>query len=339
MLLAVALLAGCGSGGSAAKLDSSDIATVGPVHVTQKQFALTLAAAQQSYKNAGKAFPKQGTTEYQTIKGQIVEQLVVDAEREAKAKSMGIVITPAKVQSRLDQIKKQYFGGSEKKYDAQLQKVHLTDEQVREDVRQQLISEAVYAQLTKNVSIPQKDIDAYYKQHASQYSTPASRDVRYILVGKDKAKAQSVYQQLKNGNAQTWCTLAKKYAKDASGQSCGKATFTKGETVAVFDKAAFSAPTNKVAAPFYDPTQYKAWFVIEPISDVKKATTQPEKQVSATIKQQLLSDKQKQTAQDWSTNANKQYCKGSQIKYAVGWTASPDPCTSLNTTTTSTTTG
>src|SRR4051812_22812936 len=172
MLLAVALLAGCGGGGSAAKLDSTDIAVVGPVHVTQKQFGLTLAAAKQSYKSAGKPFPAPGTTDYQTIKGQIVEQLVVDAEREAKAKSMGIVVTPAKVDARLKQIKKQYFGGNEKKYDAQLKKVHLSDDQVREDVRQQLLSEAVYAQLTKNLNIPQKDIDAYYKSHATSYSQP-----------------------------------------------------------------------------------------------------------------------------------------------------------------------
>jgi hypothetical protein len=335
----VALLAGCGGGGSAAKLDSSDVAVVGPVHVTQAQFQMGLDAAKRSYKSAGKTFPKQGTTDYQTIKGQLVEQLVVDAEREAKAKSMGIVITPAKIQTRLDQIKKQYFGGSDTKYNAQLKKVGLSDAEVREDVRQQLISETVYTSLTSKLTVPQSDIDAYYKAHASQYAQPESRDVRYILVGKNKATADGVYQQLKNGNATTWCTLAKKYAKDASGQSCGKATFTKGETVAVFDKAAFSAPTNQVHAPFYDPTQYKAWFVIEPISGVKKAATTPEKQVAATIKQTLLTSKQQQAASDWAKNANKQYCKGSQIKYAVGYQAAPDPCTSLTTTNSTTTTG
>jgi SurA-like protein/parvulin-like peptidyl-prolyl cis-trans isomerase-like protein len=338
MLFAVALLAGCGGGGSAAKLDSSDIAVVGPVHVTQTQYQMGLDAVKRSYASAKKTFPKAGTTDFQTIKGQLVEQLVVDAEREAKAKSMGIVITPAKVQARLDQIKKQYFSNSETKYKAQLKKVGLSDAEVREDIRQQLISEDVYSALTSKLTVPQSDIDAYYKSHASQYAQPASRDVRYILVGKSKATAQSVYNQLKSGNTKTWCTLAKKYAKDASGQNCGKATFTKGETVAVFDKAAFSSPTNKVVAPFYDPTNYKAWFVIEPISAVKKAAKTPEKSVSATIKQTLLTQKQQQTASDWAAKANKQYCKGSQIKYAVGYQASPDPCT-VTTTTNSTTTG
>jgi hypothetical protein len=336
MLAAVALLAGCG-GSSAAKLDSSDVAVVGPVHVTQDQFNLTLDAAKENYKTAGKAFPKPGSTTYQQIKGQIVEQLVVAAEQEAKAKSMGIDVTSQQVQTRLDSLIKANFNNSQAKYQAQLKKAGLTDAQIREDIRHQLINEAVYTAITKDLKVSQSDIDNYYKQNAAKYSQPASRDVRYILVGKNKAEAQSVYNQLKNGNAKTWCTLAKKYAKDSSGQTCGKATFTKGSTVPIFDKTAFSAPTNKVVAPFYDPTNYKSWFVIEPIGAVKKASTQPEKDVSSAIKQQLISDKEKQAAQNWATSANKQYCKGSLIKYSVGWTASPDPCASLSSTTTSTT--
>ena len=155
--------------------------------------------------------------------------------------------------------------------------------------------------------------------------------MRYILVGKSKATAQSVYQQLKAGNTKTWCTLAKKYAKDASGQNCGKATFSKGQTVKVFDTIAFSSPTNQVHAPFYDPTQYKAWFVVEPIGPVKKATTTPEKQVSASISQTLLQQKKNQAMSDWASKMTKHYCGGSRVKYQPGYAPSPDPCTATST--------
>jgi SurA N-terminal domain/PPIC-type PPIASE domain len=337
LVLAVALLAGCGGGGSAAKPKSDDVATVGGQHVSKNDFDALLAQAKRSFQQQGRPFPKQGTPEYQTVRGQAVTLLVQQAERAEKASDMGIDISDKDVAARLAQIKKQYFGGSEAKYKSQLKKQNLTDAQVREDVRAQLISEAVFNKVTKDVKVTDKDVHAYYTSHPSLYSQPQTRDVRYILVGKSKATAQSVYQQLKKGNAQTWCKLAKKYAKDSSGQNCGKATFSKGQTVGVFDKAAFSSPANVVHAPFYDPTQYKAWFVIEPLGPVKAKSTTPEKQVASSIRQQLLQQKKNQAMSDWVKDLSKNFCSGSKIKYQVGYTPSPDPCAATTTNSTTTT--
>lgn len=338
LLALAAVLAGCGGGGTA-KLGSSDIAVVGDQHVTKSAFDRLIGEAKTSYEQQGRKFPKQGTTEYETVKGQAVSLLVQQAARESKAASMGIKISDADVQKRLDQIKKQYFGGSEAKYQQQLKKQHLTDADLRADIKSQLISEALFAKVTSNVEVSNQDVDQYYKQHASLYSQPASRDVRYILIGPSKATAESVYQQLKNGNDKTWCTLAKKYAKDASGQNCGKATFTKGQTVAVFDKAAFTTPTNTIHPPFYDPTQYKAWFVVEPLGPVKAKSTTPEKQVAPTIRQTLLQQDKNQKMSDWVASTMKGFCSGGKIKYAVGYQAVPDPCAAASTTTNATTTG
>ncbi|HEY6960653.1 MAG TPA: SurA N-terminal domain-containing protein [Gaiellaceae bacterium] len=340
-LLAIAILAvlaaGCG-GGSAAKLQSSDVAVVGSDHIGKTDFDALIAQAKRSYAQQGRKFPQQGTADYQTIKGQAVTLLVQQAEREEKAKSMGITISDSDVQKRLDLIKKQYFGGSEANYKKRLKSQHITDAQVREDIKAQLVSEAVFNKVTKDVKVSDKDVHAYYVAHPELYSQPQTRDVRYILVGPKKAVAESVYNQLRSGNLQTWCKLAKKYAKDASGQNCGKATFSKGQTVAVFDKTAFSAPTNKVMPPFYDPTQYKAWFVIEAIGPVKAKSTTPEKQVAPTIRQQLLQQKKNQAMSDWVAGLSKNFCSGSKIKYQAGYQPNPDPCASA-TTTSATTTG
>jgi hypothetical protein len=327
------LLAGCGGGGK--KVSSGDIAVVGKTHITQAQFDTLMAQAQQTYKAQGKTFPKQGTPEYQTIKSQAVASLVQQAMREAKASELKLTVTDADVEKRLTLLKKQYFGGSEVKYKAQLKKQHLTDQEVRDNLREQLISEKLYNQVTKGVTVTTDEVHQYYLQNSEQYSQPQSRDVRYIGPLKSKTTAESVYRQLSGGNDKTWCTLAKKYAKDSSGQSCGKSTFSKGQTVPIFDTAAFSSPTNKVHKPFYDPTQYKAWFVIEPISSVKPRKVTPEKQVSAAIKNQLLTQKKTKIANDFVATMAKSYCKG--IRYQAGYSASPDPCAASSSTTTTTT--
>jgi parvulin-like peptidyl-prolyl isomerase len=269
------------------------------------------------------------------VKGQAITLLVQQAERESKADSMGIKISTADVDKRLAQIKKQYFQNKESRYKAQLKKQKLTDAQVRNDIRSQLISEAVFNKVTGSVKVSNSDVHDYYTKHPQLYTQPQSRDVRYILV-KKKADAESVYAQVKAGGDKAWCTLAKKYAKDSSGQNCGKATFTKGQTVAAFDKIAFSQPTKVVHKPIYDPTQYKSWFVIEPLTAVKPRQSTPEKQVSSSIKQQLLQTKKNQAMTDWVSSTTKSFCSGSQIKYQVGFKPSPDPCTVTTTNATST---
>jgi peptidyl-prolyl cis-trans isomerase C len=334
--LVAVILAGCG-GGSSASLSSGDVAVVGNVHVTKPQFDALIAQAQRSFKQQNRPFPKQGTTDYETVKGQAITLLVQQAEREAKATSMGIKISNSDVDKRLTQIIKQYFHGKQSEYKAQLKKQKLSDTQVRNDIRSQLISEAVFNKVTSSATVSNSEIHDYYVAHPQLYSQPQSRDVRYILV-KKKADAESVYAQVKAGGDKAWCTLAKKYAKDASGQNCGKATFTKGQTVAAFDKIAFSQPTKVVHAPIYDPTQYKSWFVIEPLANVKPRQSTPEKQVATSIKQQLSQTKKNQAMTDWVSSTTKSFCSGSKIKYQAGYKPSPDPCT-VTTTTNATTTG
>lgn len=333
VLVLVGVLAVACGGGGIAKLRASDVAVVGHTHVTKGQFDSLLAQAKQNFQQQGRKFPKQGTADYLAVQGQVVSLLVQQAEREEQAKAMGIHVSQQDVDKRLALLKKQYFGGSDKTYHAQLRRYHMTQADFIHAIRVQLISEAIYKQLTDGVKVSDDEVHRYYVEHAQDYRQGKTRDVRYILVGKDKQTAEAVYRQLKGGGTSTWCKLAKRYAKDASGQNCGKATFTQGQTVPVFDKAAFSTPAHVVHKPFYDPTQYKAWFVMEPLGPVKKATTTPESQVAATIRQTLLQRKQDQAVADWSASLRKHYCSG-RIAYQVGYSANPDPCASTTTTTT-----
>ena len=335
VVLVAALLAGCGGGGSNASLGSDDVAAVGGTHITKLQFAALITQAKNSFKQNNRPFPKQGTSDYETIKGQAMTLLVQQAERQEKAKSLGINITDSDVQKRLTQIKKQYFNGSDKKYLQRLSQQHLTDKQVRDDIRAQLVSEALFNKVTKDTKVSSSDVHAYYVAHPQLYSQPQSRDVRHILV-KSKALAASIFSQLKAGNDQTWCTLAKKYSQDPSSKNaCGKLTVSKGQTVPPFDKVAFSQPTKTIHAPVYS-SQY-GYFVIEPLANVKPRSSTPEKQVSDSIKQQLLQQQKNQAMTTWVSDLTKSFCSGSKVKYQVGYSPSPDPCTVTTTGATTTT--
>lgn len=333
-----AVLAACGGGGSSsAKLASGDVAVVGSTHVSSDEFNAVMASTEASYKSQGQSFPKQGTSAYESIKSQAVILLVQRAERAEEAKSEGIVVSDADVQKRLDKVKKQYFKGSEKEYESQLKKAKLTDASFRHDIRQQILEEKLYAKITKNVKVSDAQVKAYYQAHLSSYVQPASRDVQYMLI-KKKSLADSLYTTLK-ANPKLWCADAKKYSGDSSSKNnCGKATFTKGSTVGAFDTVLFTEKTGVIHPPVYDASQYKAYFLIRPLSAVKKGRTSTLKQETPSIRQSLLQTAKSDAVNTWSTNLQKHYCSGSRISYQVGYQPSPDPCATLTASTNTETT-
>ena len=123
VLLVVAVAAGCGGGGGgSAKLAASDVAVVGSQHITKSAFDQLMNQAKVNLKAQGQTFPKAGTAAYSNIKSQAVTLLVAEAEKEAEATKLGIKVSPKEVTTRLDQVKKQQFKGSEKAYLAEVKK-------------------------------------------------------------------------------------------------------------------------------------------------------------------------------------------------------------------------
>jgi parvulin-like peptidyl-prolyl isomerase len=326
-LLLVLVVAGCG-GTSTATLSANDAAVVGSEPITKDEFQGLMDRAKKSYDAQKRPFPKPGTTEYEQLKGQAVTFLIQRAEFEQEADGMGIKITDDKVDKRIAQLKKQFYSGSEAKYQKTLKQQGLTEDQAKEEVRAQLISEELFKKVTGDVKVTKPEIKAYYNSHKSQYGQPETRDVRHILVPK-KALADKLYAQLKSGA--NFATLAKKYSKDpGSAANGGKLTISKGQTVPAFDKTAFSLKKGQLSPPVK--TQY-GYHIIQALSDVKAAQTTTLSKVESSIKQQLEQQRKNDAMTKWVEKKKKSFCK-SGIKYQVGYKPNPDPCATLASTTT-----
>src|SRR3954454_23098044 len=159
LLSVVALVAaGCG-GGSSASVPSDAVASVNGQEITKAQFTVLLEGAKRTYKARKTPFPKAGTTQYKSLQDQAMQYLVQEAEYEQKAKDLGVTISDADVQARLAKIKKQYFGGSQTKYQAQLKAQGLTEQQIRQDLHAQILSEKLYNKVTSGVNVSKADIE------------------------------------------------------------------------------------------------------------------------------------------------------------------------------------
>ena len=326
------LVAGCGGGG-AAKLNASDVAVVAKQHISKAKFDQLMGQQKRSLKSQGQSFPKAGTTEYASLRTQVMTVLIQNAEFESEAGKLGVKVPDKDVQTQLDQIKTQYFGGSQKRYERELKKQGYTDAAVRDQIRSQLLAQRLFNKVTASVKATDKQVHAYYVAHKDQY--PPTRDVEEILVGKNKESlAQSIYSQVKGGA--DFAKLAKKYSQDPGSKSIGgKYTAKKGQDVPEFDAAVFSdAKTGTLLNPVN--TKQYGWFVIKLLGDIKPTA---ESQVAETIRAQLEQQDRNQEMTDWVTKITKTYCKGGKIEYQAGYQPTPDPCASLATATNTTTTG
>ncbi|MBA3476084.1 MAG: peptidylprolyl isomerase [Actinobacteria bacterium] len=315
LTLALAL-AGCGGGSD--KVPSDAVAVVDGEEVAKSDYEQIVAQAKVSYEQQKREFPKAGSQEFQTLKNQAVQFLVQREQFEQEAKSLDVEITDKQVDARLAQIQKQYFAGDKKKFEKQLKDQKLTLEQVRGDIRAQIVSEKIFAEVTRKVNVTDKQVEEYYKKNKAQYSQPQSREVRHILV-KTRAQADDLYDQLTSGA--DFSGLAKKFSQDTGSKvNGGKLTISKGQTVAAFDRTAFLLKRNDISRPVK--TEF-GFHIIQPIGDVKEARVTPLKEVEDSIRQQLAQTKKNEAMTKWVGELKKDYEE--KVSYAVGFTPPPAP--------------
>ena len=329
-IFVVLLAAACG-GGHTATLQPNDVAVVGGQTITKDDLTSLLNRAKKSYAAQHRPFPKPGSPSYESLKGQAVTFLVQRAEFEQKADDMGVHVSDKDIDARIEQLKKQFYGGSEKKYEQTLKQQGLTLDQARTEVKAQLISEKLYNKVTGTVHVSDDAIKKYYDSHKSLYRQKASRDVRHILV-KSETLANKLYSQLVANHEKNFAALAKKYSQDpGSKNNGGKLTIVRGQTVPPFDKVAFSLKKGQLSKPVH--TQY-GWHIIQALSDVKPASTSPlDKNLQSSIRLQLEQQQKNTVMTKWVDDVKKNFCKPGKVKYQAGFAPSPDPCLAITSST------
>ena len=312
--------AGCGDSD---EIPADAVAVVDGTTITRTSLDELLSRAKKSYAAQKRAFPKAGTSESQT---QAVAFLVQREEYTREADDLGIEVTDAQIQKKLDEVRKQYFGDDQKKFEKGLKDQGYTVATFREDVRSQLITEAIYDKVTNGVKVTDADVRSYYDKNRSNYAVAESRAVRHILV-KTKAEADELHSELSSGG--DFAALAKASSLDpGSKDQGGKLTVTRGQTVAPFDKAAFALKTNELSQPVK--TEF-GYHLIQPVADVKAGSVTPFAQVKSQIKTQLESERKNSAVNDWVADVEKEY--EGKVQYAAGFEP-PDTSTTEETTST-----
>jgi parvulin-like peptidyl-prolyl isomerase len=319
LALAVAA-AGCGGDGGEDGTDievpANAIAVVGDREISKEEYDRLLASAEKTYEAREQEFPAAGTPEFAQLRNAIVRSLVEQAQFEIAAEELNVTVSDEDVDKRLDELKEEFFQGDEQKYKDELEAQGLTEEQVKSDLRTRLLSEKVFEKVTSEVEVTDDEVQAYYDDNAAQFETPASREVRHILV-KSKARADQLHAQLEDGA--DFAKLARQFSQDpASKKDGGKFNAQQGATVAPFDKVAFDLDTGELSEPVK--TQF-GWHIIEAVGDVEEKSTQPLTEVEEQIRETLLEERRNTRINEWIEELRARF--EDQTAYAPGFEPPP----------------
>jgi hypothetical protein len=171
--------AGCGDSD---EVPADAVAVVDGTSITRSSLDGLLARAKKSYAAQKRAFPKAGTSDYQSLQTQAVAYLVQREEYAREADKLGIDVTDQQIAKKVEEVKKQYFSGSQAKFEKGLKDQGYTKATLEEDIRSQLLTEGIYKKVTTDAKVTDADLKSYYEKNRSNYTVPESRSVRHILV-------------------------------------------------------------------------------------------------------------------------------------------------------------
>jgi foldase protein PrsA len=326
--------AACGGGGasstSSAKLASGDVAVVGTTHITKSQLDHAITLRVKAMTLSKQTPPKVGTTDYTTnVVQPTLQHLVQGAEVRNIATALDVTATPDDVTKAITASVKQYYGGSQSKFQADVDRYGLTDADLHYEFQTSVLETKITNKLTNEVKVTDQDVQDYYDQNKASYKTTSdSRVVDYALFP-DKASAQAALTKLAGGAG---------FADVSAGTidtSANHEPFTaqKGQVDKAFEQSAFTLPTNELSplvkvdkayatSNLGGKCQPDCYFLIRPTADVVKAGTQQSfDQVKAQIRTQLLST-QKQ-AHVTSVLRKLEAAQKKATSYATGYAPPP----------------
>lgn len=259
--------------------------------ITEDQVKRAIAQQIAAVTSEGKEkAPKPGSKKYEELEkaalGELLDQIWVKGE----AEELGISATSKQKEESLAEVKKANFP-TPAAYKEFLKKSHFNQKDVDDRIELQVLSTDIQEQVTAEAKpASAKEIQDYYDaEKASQFTTPASRDVR-LIVNKDASKVEAAKKALEGDQSEAnWKKVAPKYSSDPTTKTQGglQKEITEEFVKGPLKKAIFGSATGELVGPVkYE----KNYLLIEPVKINKekvKPLAEVRSQISQTLTQQL----------------------------------------------------
>ena len=265
--------------------------------ITQEDFdrALVQTAARQGLKDV----PATDDPQYEQFKDSAMSDLLLARWVLGEGEERGIEVSDREIDDELEKVKQQQFG-SEEEFQKFLEDSGFTEDEARQRIELQLISQRIQDDvLPTDPAVSDDEIQTYYDENISQFEQPETRDVRVILTKKEEDANAALQALGTDPDPKTWQTVAKKYSVDEATKDAGglREAVVAGQSEPDLDAQIFSSPEGELVGPF----QTDAGFYVLEVESISAAQTTPLDDVKEQIKQTLVSARQQELATAFQT--------------------------------------
>lgn len=272
----------------------------GDYEITEEQFekAKQQMAAQAQLEKV----PPKDDPQYLEIAGAAMNDLLDVAWISGEAAEQGIKVTQRQIDDQLKQVAQQNFRCKEnvepfkcKALKDFLKQSHYTQDDVLERIKVGLYSNELQSKITDDAPKPtEAQIDAFYNTFKSQFTLPASTDLRVIQTEK-KGQAEKAKAELeKDSSEKSWEKVAKKYSNDSISKDSGglREGVTEGMFEAKVQEEIDKAPDGELVGPVKGESSFYVFQVEKRNPQRTQDLDEVREQVEQQVSQQLSASAQ-----------------------------------------------
>ena len=290
------------------------VAKVNGQKITKEQFDKTYKQKIMPYKQIyGADFETNANTKsyVATLKSQTLDSMVMQVLIIQKAKDYKIATDEKSLKTDID---KQYndtvtsAGGADKLKET-LTSLGMTDTDLRNEIKDNIIVNKVYDKITADVSPKDSDLTTYYNANLYDYTEkPDTMEVSHLLVS-TKEEADKIKKEIDGGLK--FADAAKKYSTDTgtkdSGGSLGQIYYSNKQNSQQYDPlflaGAIKAPLNKVSDPVKSSYGYHLIYVTKREEYKVKPYDTVKDDVKKTVTENMKGEKFNTTYTAWQKKA------------------------------------
>ncbi len=280
VLLLVPML-GCKNRGEAAS----------PVLVRVDNRSVTLEQFRREFAKTLPAKQELSTEEKSDLERSFLVQVIDRELTLAEAERLGIQITPAELETAVQEYKAEYPDGS---FASVLKDRGISLEEWRQEILQGLLIEKVMQKaIDPGLKVGEDEIADYFREHMDEFDRPPQVRARQIVVGSQE-EGRKILDLLRKGRP--FAEVAKEVSLSPDAEQGGDlGFFARGEMPPEFDAVVFNLALGRLSDLVKSEYGYHI-FLVEERRPAKRLELP---QVHDQIRERLLADKQEQAYQKW----------------------------------------
>lgn len=251
------------------------------------------------------------------FKQRLLENLINQALIEQAAKDKGINVGDADIQKQIDQLKSGFKDQTQ--FDAALKSAGMTLDQLKSQIKNQLVTQKLVESLAANSKVSDADIQAYYDKNKAQFYQKAAKRVSHILFkSSDKALAEKVLKQLQAKEI-TFAAAAKQNSIDtASATKGGDLGWPTTAYLPEFQSAVDKLKKGQMSGVVQSSVGYHIILVTDERAGSQQPLAAVKSQIQQIIVQQRRSDAYQQFLNDLRKSAKIEYIEADLKPTAKG---------------------